>query len=425
MLAYYLLKPTREAMILTDGSAEVRSYAVAVQALILLFVLPMYSFFSRRKVGEGLFTGVTLFFISNLILFYVLGYNEVSIGVAFFIWLGIFIIAQTAQFWALAAHIHTVEAGQRLFALIAFGGSLGALIGSQIAEKLFDIVGPFQLMLVAAGILALAILLGGDKKEWHYTRDRREQKRTDLRYLLGGIAHVFSDRYLRLIALFVVLLNCINSTGEFILADMVVKHVEANLGEGQDKGSLIGAFYADFYFWVNLLTLLFQLFVVSRLYRLIGVQGAILILPIIAFSGYALMAFLPIFAIVRIVKILENSTDYSIQSTTRHALFLPVTVEAKYDGKTAIETLFWRTGDLLQAGLVFVGTAILGFATREFALINMGLAAFWILVAFRIGRHYRELACPIEERDCLVPEMTDATSQVFAEPIEPPLKKHK
>ena len=39
--------------------------------------------------------------------------------------------------------------------------------------------------------------------------------------LLGGIGLVLRDRYLLLIALFVVLLNWINTTGEFILADYV------------------------------------------------------------------------------------------------------------------------------------------------------------------------------------------------------------
>ena len=70
-----------------------------------------------------------------------------------------------------------------------------------------------------------------------------------------------------------------------------------------------------------------------------------------------MIAFLPIFAVVRIAKILENSTDYSIQNTTRHALFLPTSREAKYKAKQAIDSFFVRAGDLLQAGVVFVGTS--------------------------------------------------------------------
>ncbi len=44
---------------------------------------------------------------------------------------------------------------------------------------------------------------------------------------------VLRDRYLMLIALFVILLNCINSTGEFILADFVKVHAQAAVAAGE------------------------------------------------------------------------------------------------------------------------------------------------------------------------------------------------
>ena len=48
MLAYYLVRPVREALILTQGGAEFRSYAVAVQALLLVLIIPAYSAWVRR-----------------------------------------------------------------------------------------------------------------------------------------------------------------------------------------------------------------------------------------------------------------------------------------------------------------------------------------------------------------------------------------
>lgn len=415
MLAYYLLKPTREALVLSDGGAELRSYAVGAQAALLLLILPVYAYFSHRHVGERLFIGVTLFFVSNLFVFYLLGVNGASLGLAFFIWLGVFNVTQIAQFWALAAHLHTVESGQRLFALIALGGSGGALAGSQVAEGLFAVLGPYQIMLVAAAVLLFSIIAGIGVGRGSVAHNRKAEPPAGYRAFFGGVGTVLADPYLRLIALFVVLLNCINSTGEFILADLVVSHVDSTLAEGGGRGGRIGAFYADFFFWVNLLSLLFQLFLVSRLYRFVGVRGALLVLPLIAVSGYALMAFIPIFAIVRAVKILENSTDYSIQTTTRHVLFLPVTLEGKYEGKTTIETLFWRLGDLLQAGLVFIGTTFIGFSVQQFAFLNLGLAVVWVIVASRIGHLYRCLACPAEAETVSPPEMADPAVQATAE----------
>jgi AAA family ATP:ADP antiporter len=62
---------------------------------------------------------------------------------------------------------------------------------------------------------------------------------------------VFRDRYLLLIALLVVLLNWINSTGEFVLADFVQRDAAARAAQtpGIDAGALITAFYGNFQYW--------------------------------------------------------------------------------------------------------------------------------------------------------------------------------
>src|SRR5438552_4140160 len=40
--SYYLLKTARESLVLSEGGAEVKSYAAAAQALILLGAVPLY-----------------------------------------------------------------------------------------------------------------------------------------------------------------------------------------------------------------------------------------------------------------------------------------------------------------------------------------------------------------------------------------------
>ena len=95
--------------------------------------------------------------------------------------------------------------------------------------------------------------------------------------------------------------------------------------------------------WVNLLAFLLQAFVVSRIFKYIGVRGALFILPVDrARRLLADRAAADVRVVMRWTKILENSTDYSIQNTTRHALFLPTSREAKYKAKQAIDSFFVR-----------------------------------------------------------------------------------
>ncbi|NNM01807.1 MAG: hypothetical protein HKO62_13720, partial [Gammaproteobacteria bacterium] len=196
---------------------------------------------------------------------------------------------------------------------------------------------------------------------------------------------------LRLIAIFVVLLNWINSTGEYILSEMVVRWADAEVATGTagaDKEALIAWFYGNFSFWVTLIALLIQTFVVARLLRYLGMSRSLMILPLISAIGYAVIAFVPIFSIVRLVKISENAVDYSLATTLRQTLFLPTSREEKYEGKTAIDTFFWRFGDLIQGGAIYVGINAYQFGVAEFAMANLVLAALWTLAAAMIAQEY-------------------------------------
>ena len=150
---------------------------------------------------------------------------------------------------------------------------------------------------------------------------------------------------------------------------------------------MIGTIAGTIQTWVNLLAFVLQAFVVSRLFKYIGVRGVLFILPIIALFGYAALAVLPVFGVFRWAKVLENGTDYSINNTTRHALFLPTSRAAKYKAKQAIDSFFVRAGDLLQAAVVFVGV-LLAFDVRSFAMVNLALVAIWLVVVVAIAREY-------------------------------------
>src|SRR4051812_33043566 len=94
---YYVLKTVRESLILTEGGAEVKSYTAAGQALLLLAFIPAYGWLASNVNRVLLINGVTLFFASNLVIFYLLGASGVHIGVPFFLWLGVFSLVVPAQ----------------------------------------------------------------------------------------------------------------------------------------------------------------------------------------------------------------------------------------------------------------------------------------------------------------------------------------
>jgi AAA family ATP:ADP antiporter len=383
MTAYYIIKPVRESLILGGGSPEVKSYAGALSALVFLLVVPLYGKVASRLNRIRLINGITAFFASNLLVFYALARYQVPFGVVFFIWSGLFNLMLVAQFWAFTNDVYTQDQGRRLFAIIGIGSSAGAIFGAEVTARFFEPLGLQPMLLVAAAILGICMMLSN----WAHRRqsdvgdagDPPEPLKAD-----GAFQLVFKERYLLLIALLIVLSNVVNSTGEFLLSKSVIEHAKLAAADSANAAlaeqEYIGKFYADFYVWVSLVGGLLQMFAVSRIMKHVGIGAALFFLPMIALGGYTLLSFAPLLSFIRLTKIAENGTDYSIQNTARHALFLRTSREAKYKGKTAIDGFFWRAGDALSALIVFVGTT-LAFDVRTFARTNAVLTAVWLAVA--------------------------------------------
>src|SRR5215510_9962697 len=69
LVCYSIIKTVREPLILLGGGAEVRSYAAAGQALLLMGFVPLYGWFASRVDRVRLLVGVTLFFLACIELF--------------------------------------------------------------------------------------------------------------------------------------------------------------------------------------------------------------------------------------------------------------------------------------------------------------------------------------------------------------------
>ena len=418
LAAYYIIKPVREVLILADQGAKIKSYSGAILAFLFLFLVPAYGAFASKFNRIRLINGVSLFFISHLVIFALLGQAGVPhLGIPFFLWISIFSLMVLAQFWGFANDLYTHEQGKRLFAIVGIGSSVGAVAGSQVYKFLQQRkVDDFEKMLVAAVLLLACLALTNLIHQREKGRAPSEARRREAEQPLGkdgGYQLVFRHRYLLFIGLLTLMINFINTNGEYIrdetfllvARDAVTAETSTTLS-GQElerqvdqvRRRIIGDFYADFQFWQNLLGALFQFFLVSRVIKYLGVRGALFIMPAISLGGYSLFAAAPLLGVIRIAKILENSTDYSLQNTLRQALFLPTSREAKYKAKQAVETFFWRAGDMLSGLTVLAGPGLAGLGVRAFATINVGMVVLWLLLVLGIAQEHRKLVAeaPVE-----------------------------
>ena len=422
LCAYYFIKPLREGWIaVSDISGltkmEVKAYSSFGQSLLLVPVVWSYGRLSGRYRRSGLITRSTIFCMLNLAIFWVIQpglfiENLPYTGIIFYLWVGMFGVFVVAQFWAFAADVYNEENGNRLFPLIAIGATAGAAAGSWITGMLVGsgIFNTHWFLVVAMLPLAASIVIS------KVVDDRLSRQAAAVQAApargsgqpeeiqdsgRSAISLVFATRFLIATAVITLLLSWVNTNGENLLFRVVQEFLKGQaLREGiSDAGSLLAftrdgttGFYGNFFFWVNISALFLQAFVASRLLKFGGFGVLLLAMPVIALVSYTAMAFVPILAIVKIMKIAENSTDYSINNTARNILWLPATAEQKYKGKPTIDSLFVRMGDGIAALTVLVGVQFLALSTRSFFILNIALVFIWIAFAFVVIREYRRLS---------------------------------
>jgi len=414
LVAYYLIKPVREGWLSVSAfrglsQLEIKAYSAFAQSLLLIGILPLYAklaaLWTRRELLLRVGTGFGLLLLTFWALKPGLVFERVPyVGLLFYVFVGIFSVTLVAQFWSFASDLYGEERGRRLFPLIAVGASAGGAAGAWLGERLLKVDGldAFDLIPISLAPLAVALALAawsdrrgtyGHPSRWTTSRWQEPAAPSNR----GAYQLIMQYRYLGGTALMVMVFNWIVASGDNILYGLVQQGVRAELGGAvgspEDYARMLNAattaFYSDLYFWVNLSGLLIQAFVVSRILRYGGFMALMLATPLISLAAYVSMAVAPVLGLIKTMKILENSSSYSINNTARHMLWLPTTKEMLYQAKTAIDTLFYRLGDGLAALTVLIGTRVVHLDIKGFLVINIALVVIWIALSVYLARENR------------------------------------
>lgn len=421
LCAYYLIKPLRESWIAVSGVSslskmEVKAYTSFLQALLLLLAMRAYAPLVDRWKRIELLTRVMAFCMAIMVVFWFLQpdffiENLPVTGIVFYLWVGMFGVFVVSQFWAFVADLYSDERGRRLIPLVAIGATSGAVAGSWFTETLVRsrIVPTEELLLVALVPLGLSMLLAQRAEASGPTSGvaaRAAPPPASSRAGEGGaglsaIRLILDSRLLLGVALVTMLLNWVNTNGENLLFRVVQEFLaEQARSQGIQMPSALLAFtrsetavfYGSFYFWVNAAALVLQCFFASRLLRYGGFGVMLLFAPTVSLLAYSAMAFVPVLAVVKAMKVVDNATDYSISNTSRHVLWLPVPARVKLKAKPAVDSFFARAGDGLSALTVLVGVQLLDLGTEGFFLFTVGLVLAWIALAAVVVREHGRLA---------------------------------
>ena len=413
LMAYYFIKPVREGWlsvsVISDWSKlEIKSYSAFGQSMLLLVILPVYAWLAAILPRRKLITLTAGVCAILLVLFWLLQPGLLTqqarfAGIAFYMFVGIFGVTLVAQFWSFASDLYGQEKGRRLFPLVAIGASAGGVFGSWIGERAVELqwLNAFDLILLALIPLGLAVALArfiDQRGTLDHSSGEAEIRRVQPAAPegQGAFKTIYESQYLTIAAGMILLFNWVVSSGDNILFGLVQQALEIELAAGDPQAVARAmniattAFYSELYFWVNLMGLLLQAFVVSRLVRLGGFGLLLIATPLVSLAAYLSMAIAPVIGIIKVMKVAENSSNYSINNTARHMLWLPTTKSMMYQAKATIDTLFVRIGDGLAALTVLLGTRLWSFSLTDFLFVNIVLSLLWIVLSACLIREYNQ-----------------------------------
>jgi len=389
--AYYILRPIRDDMGVAGG-VENLPWLFTGTLLGMIVVNPPFAALVA-KLPRVRFIAISYrFFIVNLLIF-ILFFNvataaqHIWVGRVFFIWTSVFNLFVVSVFWALMVDVFDSEQGKRLFGFIAAGATLGGIAGSSITASLAKDVSATYLLLGSAVLLEAAVFsvrrLSGLSDALHQRPAAQSDKALIGGSVFSGLTHAFKSPYLINLSVYMLLFS-ITSTLLYFQQLEIARQAFAERGART-------AFFARIDLWVNILTLIAQLFLTARVLRAIGVALTLAILPVLSAFGFGALAMAPTIAVLVAYQVLRRAGNFAFARPTREVLFTTVPREDKYKAKSFIDTVIYRTGDQVGAWS-YAGLGFLGLAMTGISMVAVPISVAWLLNALWLGRKQERLA---------------------------------
>ena len=390
LFGFYLLRPVREAIGIARG-ADKLPWLMTGTLLAMALVNPAFAALVSKLPRKRFIPLAYRFFALNMLAFFLAfrflpGHGGTGLGYAFYIWLSVFNLFVVSVFWGLMSDLWSEVQGKRLFGFIATGGTLGAIAGAALTGVLtkgFAIGGlavkvdPLSLLLLSMLTLELAVrcvqrlaFIFQLDNVAHGTREPGPGP-------LEGLRLIATSRYLQLICAYMLLFT-ITSTFLYLQQGAIVERAFSGTAART-------AAFARIDLWVNVLTLVTQVFLTGRLITALGIPFVLAILPVLTLTGFGALWLWPTFGVMALFQVLRRGLHYAVDRPAREILYIPLGPEERYKSKPFIDTFVYRGGDLLG---VWAPTALAALAIPV-GLAAVGCSGLWIGTSLVLGNQVK------------------------------------
>ena len=392
--SYYVLRPIRDE-IGAAGGVENLSWMFTATLVAMLIANTLFAAIVARLSRRRFIPIAYRFFILNLVLFFVLmrtlpSAQQLWVGRAFYVWVSVFNLFVVTVFWAFMTDVFNTEQAKRLFGFISVGGTLGAILGGSATAFLVHRLGTANLLLISAVLLeggAWCVRFFPASFQGEHASAIAEERAGAEQPIGGtlwsGITHAARSPYLLGISAFM-LLHAITATLVYFQQADITRSAIA------DRAART-AFFAQLDIWVNVLTIVIQIFLTGRLLKWLGVGLTLAMLPAISLAGFLAIGLMPGLGLLAFFQVLRRAMNYALSRPAREVLFTVLRREDKYKAKSFMDTFVYRAGDQIGAWsyplLTWIGLGLTGIS-----FVAAPLAGVWCVLSLWLGRRQVAMA---------------------------------
>src|SRR6266571_1753145 len=334
LAGYYVIRPVRDNI--GASYSENLWWMFTVVMLTMLVANALFSAIVARMSRRRFIPIAYRFFISNLIIFFVLMQfappgKRPWVDISFFVWVSVFNLFATAVFWGFMTDLFPTEQGKRLFGFIAVGGSLGGILGPIITASLVHRVTTGVFLLICAAMLEIAAQCVRFFPSNFTAPDQRQIAEKPMGgNIWEGITHICRSPYLFGLLLFILLYTSTSTWAYFQQADLTKYQI-------QDSATRT-AFFAKLDLSVNTLTVFVQIFLTGRLLKWLGVGLTLVLMPALSLFGFLAIGIAPVLAVLAVFQVARRAATFALTRPAREVLFTVLRREDKYKAKSFIDT---------------------------------------------------------------------------------------
>lgn len=381
----WLLKPVRNASLLTHLGAEELPYVRLGSVVVVGFVVALYSRIVDRLSRDQVARGVSLLFAAVLVAFWAaLRFGGEELGAqrwfvwAVFILVDVYATVMIGVFWTYTNDVVTRDEADRLYGPIGIGGILGGIVGGVVVDSLAETIGPVDLLLLCA-VVSLA---GAGMVRWYelslHPAPRVMDPDGDGGAAFAGAREVLQSRYLLLIVGIVVGYELAAATAEYVV-NVVFERAFDDEVELTRMFGRVG--------WIAGATALASQVVIVPL--LLHRKPVALMVPPLAMAAAALgLTVLPTVAMAVLLSTADRGLNYSVHQSTKETLYVPLSDAQKYKAKAFIDMFVDRAAKGLSAITLIVLITQVGVSIPASLAITVMAAVLWAVCAALLGRTY-------------------------------------